>query len=277
MTEARENLSVSAGCGGALVRLTLADLLRTKRAVLGAVVLLAPVVFALYWSFAEHMTGDALYQWGIIFIRAYLNFTIPFLALLAGATLISTDRESQTLVYLLTRPVPRWKIALVKFLTAAALCIVALAASMAVAFGAVALHFHGVPIPSQPHPVLEALPYALTLGGVGAAAMIVYLALFFLAGMALKRPIVLGVIFIIFWEGLIGYMKGIIRFATVVHYLRSLAIDVTEKTVSLPSILTVQAAPAWAAATVLAVLAAASLALALAWFSRAEYPTSPDR
>ena len=42
---------------GALVRLTLADLLRTQRAILAGVVLLAPVAFTIYWSLAEHLTG----------------------------------------------------------------------------------------------------------------------------------------------------------------------------------------------------------------------------
>ncbi len=263
---------------GALVRLTLADLLRTQRAILAGVVLLAPVAFTVYWSLAERITGDAIYQWGQIFVVGYVNFVIPFLALIVGATLISAEHESQTLVYLLTRPVPRWKTALVKYLTAAALCFAGVLVSMALAFAALALHFgFGRFLANQPPPMVEAFPYWVRLAGVGAAATLVYLAIFLFAGVVVRRPMVFGIGFIVVWEGLVALMKGIIRYATVIHYVRSLAIGATENTAILPSIITVEPVPVWVAAVVLAALTGVFLSLALGWFSRAEYPTSPDR
>ena len=274
----RPAVGAPAGAVGALVRLTLADLLRTQRAALVAVVLALPVAFAVVWSLTEWITGDALVTWGKIFILGYLNMAVPFTALIVGASLIGAEHESQTLVYLLTRPVARWKTALVKFATAAVLCVAGVVASMALAFAALFLHFGLGGLPGRGPMMVEAFPFWLHLAGVGAAATVVYLAVFFLAGMTLRRPVTAGVLFIVVWEGLVGFVRGVIRFATVVHYLRSLAIaGATKHEVLLDSIITVEAIPAWAASVVLAALTGILLSAALGYFSRAEYPTSPDR
>ncbi len=260
----------------ALVRLTLADLLRTRRAMLAGAVLLAPVAFALYWSLAENLTGDALDLWAKLVVLLYLNVVAPLLALLFGATLISAERESQTLVYLLTRPVARWKVALAKYLTGGALCVAGLVASMALALAALALHARSGPA-AEMYNWREALSYAPVLAAIVAAALVVYLSLFFLAGVVMRRPVALGLAFIILWEGFLGFGGGLLRFITVIHYVRSLALAATKGVVSLPSIVTVNEAPAWVSLVVLAALAAASLVIALWYFSRAEYPTVADR
>ena len=261
---------------GALARLTLAELLRARHALLLAAVLLVPVAFALYWSLAETITGDALYQWGIVFVILYLNVSVPLSALLVGASLISSERESQTLVYLLTRPVRRWKVALTKFIAGGATCVAGITVSMALALAALALHARSGPA-AQIFNWSDALSYWPQCAGIAAAALAAYLALFFLAGVLLRRAVALGVVFIVLWEGFVGFSKGVLHYATVIHYVRSLALHATKHAVSLPSITTVRESPAWVAAVVLASLTALSLALALWRFSRAEYPTTSDR
>lgn len=266
----------SARAVGALARLTLADLLRTRRALLAAAVLALPVAFSLYWSLAETITGDALDVWGKTVVLLYLNVAAPLVALLVGATLVSAERESQTLVYLLTRPVPRWKIALTQYLTGGALCLAGVAASMALSLAALALHARSGPA-AEIFGWAEALSYWPRLAGVAAAALVVYFSLFFLAGVVMRRPIALGVVFIVAWEGFVGASDKLLRFGTVIYYVRSLAIHATRGVLEHPSLIMVKETTVGAALAVLASIAAASLALALWHFSRAEYPTMSDR
>ena len=261
----------TSGAIGALIRLTLADLLRTQRAILAGAMLALPVAFSIWWSYAEWITGDSIYQWGIIFSVAYLNVVIPFLALFFGVTLVSGEQESQTLVYLLTRGVSRWAIGLTKYLTAAAVCLAGLGVSMLLAWLCLILHFGAAD-------VLSSFAWWLALAGAAAGATAVYLAIFFAAGLLFRRPVVAGVIFIVFWEGLVGLLKGVIRYGTVIHYPRSIALNASRKfEVIIPSYLTidpVSTATAWA---VIGCVTLAALVFALVWFSRAEYPTTPDR
>lgn len=256
---------------GAIARLTLADLLRTRRAILAGVVLLLPPAFSLYWSISEWITSDTIYQWGILFSVGYLNFAIPFLTLFYGVSLISGEQESQTLVYLLTRGVPRWIIALVKFVTAEAVCLVGILVSMLLAWLILMIHF-GVA------PVLQSFSWWLALAGAAASATSTYLAIFFALGLVLRRPAVAGIVFIVFWEGLVGLLKGVIRYATVIHYPRSVAVNASMRfDTMIPSYLTIDPVASSVAFIVMGALATAALIFAFVWFSRAEYPTTPDR
>ena len=254
----------------ALFRLTFVQIFRTRQVVLLVVVLLLPVLFSLYWSLAETLLRDVLYIWGIIFVVAYLNFIVPFLALLYGTMLISSEREAHTLTYLVTRPVPRWLVALVKYAAAAVVCLAGIALSMFIAYTALGLKT-GIA------PVVENLRYWVLLAGVAGIAMVVYLALFFFVGMRFRRPAVIGLVFIVVWEWFVGLVPGIIRFVTLVHYPRSLAILATRKAVTLPRFITVREAPLSACLVVLGTLWVAFLAFSLWHFGRAESQPTSDR
>lgn len=255
---------------GTLLGLTLVGALRTKRVLLFLAVLALPVAFSLYWSLAERMIGDALYLWGIIFVVAYLHFLVPFAALLYGATLISAEQEARTLTYLVTRPVARRLIVLAKYTAGAVLCLGGLAVSMLLAYGLLAVHFGFAPL-------LESFTYWLRLAGVAAVALLVYLSVFLFAGMCFRRPVVVGLVFIVAWEGLVGLIPGIIRFVTVMHYLRSLAIHATKEAVTLPRLFMVREAPVGVSLIVLAAVWAFFLALSLRHFTRAELHANPDQ
>lgn len=255
---------------GALFRLTLVQLLRTRRVFLYVVVLLLPLGFSLYVWLGPQAYTETLYLWGIIFVVAYLNFIIPFVALFHGTALIGPEHEAQTLAYLVTRPVPRWLTALVKYAAAAVVCIAGVALSMLVAYAVLGLHFGWGPL-------FEHFRYWLRLAGVAGVALLVYLALFLFVGMRFRRGVVVGLVFIVLWEGLVGLIPGIIRFVTVTHYLRSLAIHATRKAVTLPRFITVKEAPLSASLLAPVALWAVMLALSLWYFTQAEFQPTSDR
>lgn len=255
---------------GALFRLSFVQLLGTRRALLYGVLLLLPPVFSLYVWLGPPSYSETLYLWGIIFVVAYLGFVVPFTALFYGTMLIRPEHEAHTLTYLVTRPVPRWLTVLVKYVSAAVVCVVGVTVSMLVAYVMLGLEFGMAP-------VVENFRYWFRLAGVSVVALLVYLALFLFVGVRFRRPVIVAVVFIVVWEGLVGLIPGIIRFATVTHYLRSLAIRATQETVMLPRYVTVKTAPLGVACVVLAALWAAMLGLSLGWFARAEFHTNPDR
>ena len=254
----------------ALLRLTFLRLFRMKAGLLFAAMLLLPVAFSIYWSLAERMVGDALVLWGQIIIVGYLNFVAPFAALLYGTVLVSAETEARTLTYLVTRPVPRWLVVLVKYAAAAVVCVVGVTLSLLMTYSMLTLHF-------GPGPLLTESPYWLRLAGVMCLTVLVYLAVFLFAGMKLRRPVVFGLVLIVVWDGLVGLIPGIIRFATPAHYVRSLAIHATRKATLLAGLVTVKEAPVSVSLIVLASLWAVMLMLSVWWFTRAEFHTNPDR
>jgi ABC-2 type transport system permease protein len=254
-----------------LLRLTLGELVGTKRALLYLAMLLVPVACAACYAFGEKMGQDPLYLWGIIFVLAYLDFIVPLTALLLGSTLISGEQEGQTLTYLLTRPVPRWLVTLVKYAAAAGVSIVGVTLSMLGTYWMLTLH-PGYPPTGDNNFVTWAL-----LAGVGGAALLVYLAIFLFAGMRFRRPAIVGLVFILAWENPIGFLPGVVRYLTVVHYLRSLAIEATKGVIVLPSLFGIKAASVSTSLVVLGVLWVGFLALSVWYFSRGEFQTGAER
>jgi ABC-2 type transport system permease protein len=253
-----------------LLGLTLRELVGTKRALLYLAMLLVPVACSAWYAAGEEMGQDPLYLWGVIFVLAYLDFIVPMTALLLGSTLISGEQEGQTLTYLLTRPVPRWLVVLVKYGAAAGVAIVGLTLSMLGTYWMLTLH------PYPPTGDKNFLYWAL-LAGVGIAALLVYLAIFLFAGMRFRRPAIAGLVFILAWENPIGFLNGVVRYLTVVHYLRSLAIHATKGVIVLPPLFGIRAATLSTAMLVLGVLWVGFLALSVWYFSRGEFQTGAER
>jgi ABC-type transport system involved in multi-copper enzyme maturation permease subunit len=256
---------------GALFALSLRLLLRTKRVLLSAAILLTPVAFSLFWSLTgKPGFGDPLSLWGIILVLAYLGFIAPLSTLMFGATLIAAEQEERTLVYLLTRPVPRWLILLVKYAAALALSVLGLLLSMLASYGVLALHFDAGSL-------IENFPYWVRLGGVVAAGLFVYLAVFLFLGVTFRRPVVAGLVFVVLWEGLVSLIPGVIRFVTVSHYLKSLAIEATRGVMTVPRLFVERRTSVGVAAAFLAATWLAFFALSIWRFSRAEFQPTSDR
>jgi ABC-2 type transport system permease protein len=253
-----------------LLRLTLGELVGTKRVLLYLAMLLVPVACSACYAFGEKIGRDPLYLWGIIFVLAYLDFIVPMTALLLGSTLISGEQEGQTLTYLLTRPVPRWLVTLVKYAAASGVSIVGITLSMLGTYWMLTLH------PGPPTAGNDFAYWAL-LAGVGGVALLVYLAIFLFAGMRFRRPAVAGLVFILAWENPIGFLPGVVRYLTVVHYLRSLAIQATKGVIVMPHLFGIRAASVSTALVVLGVLWAGFLALSVWYFSRGEFQTGAER
>jgi len=140
--------------------------------------------------------------------RALVVSTIlPLVMLLLGTAALGNEVADRTLVYLVTKPLPRWRIAVPKLVAAVAVGGVPVAMSAALA---VALIQQG-----------DAGGAAATGAGVlaGAAA---YGAIFTWAGLATRHALVLGLGYVFVWEAaLAAYLDGI-RFLSVRRFTLAL-------------------------------------------------------
>lgn len=140
-------------------------------------------------------------------IVIYASFFVPICAIAYGAAGISGDREDHTLVFLLTRPVPRPLILLAKFGASWPL-------TLGVAVGSFWVYCQLAG---------DAGKTAFAVYGPAVALMTTaYVCLFQFFAVWLRHATIVALIYALFMELLIGNMPGIVKRMAVNYYGRSL-------------------------------------------------------
>ncbi len=252
-----------------LLRFALRDLLRPKKLLAAAVLIALPTFLAvqILWHNQDGATPTDVYNvmaGGLVF-----GVVLVLLAVVFGTSVVSQELEQKTIVYLLTRPVPRWRILLTKFAAA----LVAVVVTVGLADVTLALATHGPRELGATRLVRDL--QVLTVGAVA------YGALFLLLGVMLNRPLMWGLLFAFGWESWVPTLPGRFGRVSVMTYLRVLAphpppeledVDITE-VFKLLNPKEIPEATAWW--TLLGIIAVA-LVLAMLIFSRSEYVPRED-
>jgi len=193
-------------------------LVGSARSVLMAILLGLPLLFAVAYRLflavrlPARVSGFDLYGWIVAIYD--LHHMIPLCALFYASALVAEEVEGKTLTYLLTRPVPRASILLGKFAAYVVTALVFVWPVTVITFLLFATS-RGVGGLSARVPVLfQDL-------GVLALALVAYGALFTLLGILIKRPVIVGLLFLYGWEFL-TYAPGHLPRFTLTTYLRSL-------------------------------------------------------
>jgi ABC-2 type transport system permease protein len=158
------------------------------------VVLLALAIIVRVLVGQDRLAAQAtLYSLGLVVIT-------PLVALLATSGLLAPEIDDGSIAYLLATPVPRWQIVTSKLLVAFG-CVVV--------FAAVPMLVAGL--------VLRSDDPALGLGfGLGAlAGGAAYCALFAWLSVLTRHAIVIGLIYLLIWEGLLGGLLAGIRWLSI--------------------------------------------------------------
>jgi hypothetical protein len=188
----------------------------------------------------------------------FMGFVLPLFTLSYASGAFGTDRESRSLVWLMTRPIPRSGIYLAKFVGTLPWC---LAFGMG---GFAAVCFAGGPDGREA--LSRYWPAAMM-------ATLAFAALFHLVGAIFRRPVVVGLVYVFFFEAVVAALPGSLKLLSLTFYARSLmyneASDAGYPVELLPAMTSaVSSETAWA------VLAAATVGITLLgmWlFARSEY------
>jgi ABC-2 type transport system permease protein len=147
---------------------------------------------------------------------------LPVMALIIGTGVLGSEIDDGTLVHILAKPVPRREIILSK---------------LVVAVGVTALTV-GVPMLATG---LIAGSTKLGLGLVAGSALgaLAYSALFLALSLVTRRPVLLGLLYVLIWEGLLGNILSGSRVLSVQQYVVATAdavsgTDLLQGTVSTP-------------------------------------------
>lgn len=127
-------------------------------------------------------------QWGPpVLVGLGLAVVLPVVALIVGTGVLGAEIDDGTVVHILTKPLPRWQIVLPKL---------AVAAGVSAATVAVPLYVAGV--------LAHSVRLGLALAVGSALGALVYSALFLALSLLTRRPVLLGLVYVLIWEGLLG-------------------------------------------------------------------------
>ena len=177
---------------GALVAVTLRGLLGRRRTLLMVLLAGLPILVGLLIRLGGGRS-DAPEILDTLVIRTVL----PLIALVFGTAAIGSEIEDGTAVYLLAKPIARWRIALAKLGVAAGLT-AALAVPPIVLTGLLVEGFGGASLGT-------AFGFALAAIAGGTAYAVAFAAL----GVVTSRALVVGLGYTLLWEGVLaGLLEG---------------------------------------------------------------------
>jgi ABC-2 type transport system permease protein len=142
-------------------------------------------------------------QWGTpVIVGLGLAVVLPVIALIVGTGVLGSEVDDGTIVHILTKPLPRWNIILAKL---------GVAIGVTAVSTAVPLFIAGLLADST------RLGLALAAGAVVGA--VVYSAFFLLLSLLTRRPVLLGLVYILVWEGLLGRFVSGTRVLSIEQYV----------------------------------------------------------
>lgn len=195
---------------GALVAVTLRGLLGRRRTLLMMLLAGLPVLVGLLIRLGGGRS-DAPEILDSLVIRTVL----PLIALVFGTAAIGSEIEDGTAVYLLAKPIPRWRIALAKLGVAAGLT-AALVVPPIILTGILVEGFGGGSLAT-------AFGFALAAIAGGTAYAVAFTAL----GVVTSRALVVGLGYTLLWEGVLAGLLDGTRFLSIRQATLGLAAALT--------------------------------------------------
>jgi len=169
-------------------------------------------------------------QWGqAVVVGLGLAVVLPVTSLIVGTGVLGSEVDDGTIIHILTKPLPRRDIILAKLLVAAGVSAVVSAVPLFVA-GVLADNVH----------------FGLALAIAAVIGAVAYTALFLLLSLVTRRPVLLGLVYILVWEGLLGRFVSGTRVLSIEQYVimivdRIAPTDLLNGRVSLPVAITMSA------------------------------------
>ncbi|GIF76223.1 ABC transporter permease [Asanoa siamensis] len=182
----------------------------TTRGLLGRrrFLLLLPLpVLMVAVALIPRLSGASPEEWVQEVIVA-MGFTtlLPVVALIVGTGVLGAEIDDGTITHILSKPIPRWRIVVPKLLVAIGVT----AATAAVPFYIVGA------IASGPR-----LGLGIVVGSTVGA--VIYSTIFVALSLVSRRPVLLGLVYVIVWEGLLSNLVSGTRVLSVQQYALTIA------------------------------------------------------
>lgn len=200
-------------------------ILRRQRIVFAFVICLLPVVIPLFISaFSDLEFGeDGMKMYMRLAQLVHIQVLAPLLALFFATMLVGEDVETQTIHYMLTRPIPRTAWVLGRFIGYMFISTVILSISLALTYASCItlpnFGFNG-----------ETFKELVRFELIGFISLLAYGAFTMMLGAVSKRPIIYGIIYLYGWQRVAALVPGVVDFLTIIKYTSALLPKESTKT-----------------------------------------------
>ena len=151
--------------------------------------------------------GDPLSEWGPPVIQGLgLAAVLPLIALIVGTGVLGSEIDDDTLLHVLAKPLPRYEILLTKL---------AVGAGVTAAVAAPPLFVAGL--------LAQSAAVGLALAVAAAVGAVAYCAVFVAMSLLTRRPVLLGIAYVVLWEGLLTNVVRGTRSLSIQQYVVSIA------------------------------------------------------
>ena len=221
-----------------IAALTARSLLGRRRSLLLALLALLPVAIAILVQLSGRAGTGHLEVSTAIMDRLIVATILPIIALVFGTAALGAELEDGTAVFLLVKPIDRWRIVVAKLIVAVGLSVALVAPASFIAGAILAPGGTGL------------------AGAVGAAVgtavgATVYATVFFALSLVTGRALAIGLVYILVWEGVLaGLLEGI-RTLSIRQYTLAISAAIAHPGVTDPALLDARTALALAAIAVI--------------------------
>lgn len=146
----------------------------------------------------------------------FIHFLLPVMSIFIGTAVIGDEIDGRTLTYLITKPIPRHLIVIVKLLSGIAVTSIAIMLSLGLTYSVMM-------IDDGFSSWVQNIDLFFGTAGILFLGLLTYLPLFSFLGGMLKRPVLAGLFFTFGWEATVSFMPGNIKYLTISHYLHTLS------------------------------------------------------
>lgn len=215
---------MSHGMNMVILRLTIGQIIGQRRTWVMLLFAAVPILIAIIFRIAADSDEDPLqfYAEGMQGIVIWL--ILPLTALVFGTAALGQELEDGTAVYLLGKPIPRWRIVVEK---AAAAWIVTSAVLAVSVVGTGLILLWGEP----EYRAIPAFAAAITLGTLA------YVTLFVCLSIIYSRALIIGLVYVFVWEAIISQIIQNARYFSIREFTLGIADPLAD-------VLTTEATPA---------------------------------
>jgi len=152
-------------------------------------------------------SGVAAEEWTEpVVIGLGFSTLLPIMALIVGTGVLGAEIDDGTITHILSKPLPRWQIILPKLLVAIAVTAVT---------AAIPLYIVGA--------LASGVRLGLSLVLAAAVGSVLYSAIFVALSLVTRRPVLLGLFYVIVWEGLLSNLISGTQVLSVQQYVLTIA------------------------------------------------------
>jgi ABC-2 type transport system permease protein len=170
--------------------LTYRQLFARQRLFVAIVLAAVPAILTLMYRFTSGGATDGIGFVSMVCNNIIIGVLMPIMALVFGTAAFGGEVDEGTLIYLMVKPVPRWTLALSKY-------VIAVGATLSISIPSILLVWA-----LTPGAVAWRAPLAYIVGAV--VGSLIYCAIFVTLGITSRRALALGLLYIIAFENVLS-------------------------------------------------------------------------